>query len=481
MKKTKLHTDKFYIDGQWVAPAGALWKDVVNPSTESVIARVALGGPEDVDRAVQAARRAFSSYSQSDRRIRVALLTRIAETYKRRLQEIADIMTEEVGVPRDPSLNIQAKFGLMHLEQAIAALQQFEFDSLRGSTMVTHEPIGVCGLITAWNFPMILTVCKVAPALAAGCTVVLKPSELSPLCGAWFADVLDEAGVPPGVFNLVHGSGETVGTALCRHPEVDMISVTGSTRAGIQIAKTAADSVKRVTQELGGKSANILLEDADFDTAVPKGIMGCFRNSGQSCSAPTRMLVPRKRLDDVVRIAKEAADAIVVGDPVDARTVLGPVANRPQYEKVQRMLQQALDEGAQLVTGGVGRPAGLEKGFFVKPTVLICQPGTTIAREEVFGPVLAVIAYDTEDDAIRIANDSRYGLGGYVQSADQARARNVARRLRTGTVNVNYPGVDLSVPFGGYKQSGNGREYGAFGLMEYLETKSIIGYGADAI
>ena len=478
MDTKQIRTDKHYIDGRWVDPVEPRNKDVINPATEQVIASVALGSAQDVDLAVRAARRAFEAYSQTDRATRIALLTRIGDVYRQRREEVAHLITQEIGVPRDPALNIQAAFGLMHLEQAIAALQELPFDQAKGTTLITHEPIGVCALITPWNFPMIQMVCKVAPALAVGCTVVLKPSELSPSSAAWLADVLDEAGVPPGVFNLVHGEGETVGAALSCHPDVDMVSVTGSTRAGVQIAKAAADTVKRVTQELGGKSANILLPDVDFDAAVPKGVMGCFRNSGQSCSAPTRMLVPRGRLGDVRRIAKATADAIVVGDPENPQTVLGPVANAAQFDKVQRLIQQAIEEGAELVAGGPGRPAGLDRGYYVKPTIFICRPDMTIAREEVFGPVLAIVAYDTEDEAIRLANKSRYGLGGYVQSADQERARRVARRMRTGTVNVNYPGWDLAVPFGGYRQSGNGREYGTHGLMEYLETKSIIGYGA---
>ena len=474
-----LHTDKFYIDGQWVVPVNnARSKDVLNPATEEVIAQVALGSAEDVNRAVSAARRAFHSFSQTDRAARVMILGRIAEVYQRRSQEVADILTQEVGIPRLQSLALQTGIGFRQLEQTIASLESMNFETLRGTSMITHEPIGVCGLITPWNAPMIQIVCKVAPAIAAGCTVVLKPSELSPLSAAWFADVLDEAKVPAGVFNLVQGEGETVGSALSSHPDVDMISFTGSTRAGIAVAKAAADTVKRVTQELGGKSANVVLPDADFESAVPKGVMGSFRNSGQSCIAPTRMLVPRARLDDVIRIAKATAEGVVVGDPEAANTVLGPVANRNQYDKVQRMIGQAIDDGARLVAGGLGRPTGLTCGYYVRPTVFVCKPGMAITRDEVFGPVLVILAYDDEDDAVRIANDNPYGLGGYVQSADQERARRVARRLRTGRVDLNYPAYDPAVPYGGYKQSGNGREYAEFGIREYLETKSILGYGS---
>lgn len=479
MEANMLHTDKFYIDGQWVAPVNsARSKDVLNPATEEVIAQVALGSAEDVNRAVSAARRAFHSFSQTDRAARVIILGRIAEVYQRRSQEVADILTQEVGIPRLQSLALQTGIGFRQLEQTIASLESMNFETLRGTSMITHEPIGVCGLITPWNAPMIQIVCKVAPAIAAGCTVVLKPSELSPLSAAWFADVLDEAKVPAGVFNLVQGEGETVGSALSSHPDVDMISFTGSTRAGIAVAKAAADTVKRVTQELGGKSANVVLPDADFESAVPKGVMGSFRNSGQSCIAPTRMLVPRARLDDVIRIAKATAEGVVVGDPEAANTVLGPVANRNQYDKVQRMIGQAIDDGARLVAGGLGRPTGLTCGYYVRPTVFVCKPGMAITRDEVFGPVLVILAYDDEDDAVRIANDNPYGLGGYVQSADPERARRVARRLRTGRVDLNYPAYDPAVPYGGYKQSGNGREYAEFGIREYLETKSILGYGS---
>ena len=474
-----LYTDKFYIDGKWVPPAnGVRLKDVLNPATEEVIAQVTLGSSEDVNRAVKAARRAFDSYSRTDRAARVAILGRIAEVYQRRSQEVADLMTQEVGIPSGPSLALQTGIAFRQLEQTIASLAGMDFDLRRGTSMITHEPIGVCGLITPWNAPMIQIVCKVAPAIAAGCTMVLKPSELAPLNAAWFADVLDEAKVPAGVFNLVQGDGETVGAALSAHPDVDMISFTGSTRAGIAVAKAAADTVKRVTQELGGKSANIVLPDADFESAVPKGVMGSFRNSGQSCIAPTRMLVPRARLDDVIRIAKATAEGVVVGDPDAADTVLGPVANPAQYDKVQRMIGQAIEEGARLVAGGPGRPTGLTRGYYVRPTVFVCTPAMTIARDEVFGPVLVILAYDDEDDAVRIANDTPYGLGGYVQSADPERARRVARRLRTGRVDLNYPAYDPAVPYGGYKQSGNGREYAEFGIREYLETKSILGYGS---
>ncbi|WP_310387092.1 aldehyde dehydrogenase family protein [Roseateles sp.] len=474
-----LYTDKFYIDGKWVPPANSvLLKDVLNPATEEVIAQVALGTAEDVNRAVKAARRAFDSCSRTDPAARVAILGRIAEVYQRRSQEVADLMTQEVGIPSGPSLALQTGIAFRQLEQTIASLASMDFDLRRGTSMITHEPIGVCGLITPWNAPMIQIVCKVAPAIAAGCTMVLKPSELAPLNAAWFADVLDEAKVPAGVFNLVQGDGETVGATLSAHPDVDMISFTGSTRAGIAVAKAAADTVKRVTQELGGKSANVVLPDADFESVIPKGVMGSFRNSGQSCIAPTRMLVPRARLDDVVRIAKATAEGVVVGDPKAADTILGPVANRAQYDKVQRMIGQAIEEGAQLVAGGPGRPTGLTCGYYVRPTVFVCKPGMTIARDEVFGPVLVILAYQDEDDAVRIANDNPYGLGGYVQSADPERARRVARRLRTGRVDLNYPAYDPAVPYGGYKQSGNGREYADFGIREYLETKSILGYSS---
>jgi aldehyde dehydrogenase (NAD+) len=470
---------EFYIDGRWVPPAGqAKTLDVVNPATEQVVARISAGTPADVDRAVAAARRAFETYGRSSREERVALLERIAAVYEKRLGEIAETISEEMGAPMSLARAAQAPAGLAHLKQTLAILKDYPFVEARGTTRLLREPVGVCGLITPWNWPMNQIMCKVAPALAAGCTMVLKPSEIAPLSGIMTAQVLHEAGVPAGIFNLVNGEGPVVGAAMAAHPGIDMMSFTGSTRAGTQVAKAAADTVKRVAQELGGKSANILLDDADFGRMVKHGVRACFNNSGQSCNAPTRMLVPRTRLAEAVTIASETADATVVGDPKGDKTNLGPVAGKAQFEKVQKLIEKGISEGADLVAGGPGRPQGLDRGYYVRPTVFgNVRNDMTIAREEIFGPVLCIIPYDTEDDAVRIANDTPYGLSGYVSSADPERALRVASRLRTGNVHLNGATVDYAAPFGGYKQSGNGREWGEFGFEEFLEVKAVMGVG----
>jgi aldehyde dehydrogenase (NAD+) len=471
------HQREFYIDGAWQRPAGPSLIDVVDPATEETIARIAGGNAADVDHAVAAAKAAFPAYASSSRDERIALLQRIDNGFTQRREDLARTMSREMGVPIAAARKIHFPSGPAHLQETIKVLRTFEFETLRGTTLVTKEPIGVCGLITPWNFPINQVMCKVAPALAAGCTMVLKPSEISPLSALIIAEIMHDAGVPPGVFNLVNGYGVTVGQALALHPDIDMMSFTGSTRAGIAVAKTAADTVKRVTQELGGKSANILLPDTDFERAVTLGVTRCFNNSGQSCVSPTRMLVPRDRLQDVTAIASKAATAIRVGMPSDETTVLGPVANRSQFEKVQRLIEMGISEGAHLAVGGPGRPEGMTRGFFVRPTIFVdVDPAMTIAREEIFGPVLCIIAYDDEDDAVRIANDTPYGLAAYIQSGNLERARSVARRMRAGNVQINYPSVDRGAPFGGYKQSGNGREWGEFGVNEYLEIKGIPGY-----
>ncbi|MBX6368510.1 MAG: aldehyde dehydrogenase family protein [Rhodospirillales bacterium] len=468
---------QFYINGRWEAPLSAARLPVINPATEEPCAEIAAGGAADIDRAVSAARAAFPRFAETSRRERIDLLHRIADLFERRIDALADAMTMEMGVPASAARTIHFPSGPGHLREAARVLETFEFETLRGTTLVAKEPIGVCGLITPWNFPINQVVCKVAPALAAGCTMVLKPSEVSPLSALLIAEILDEAGVPPGVFNLVNGDGPVAGHALASHPDVDMVSFTGSTRAGVLIAKAAADTVKRVAQELGGKSANILLPDVDLERAVTLGVNRCFNNSGQSCVSPTRMLVPADRQEEVLEIAGRIAREIKVGQPTASDTVLGPVANRAQYEKVQRLIQSGLDEGARLVAGGCGRPDGLERGFFVRPTVFgNVDPSMTIAREEIFGPVLSVIPYEDEEDAIRIANDTPYGLAAYVQGRDLDRVHAVARRMRAGIVQLNYPPVDRSAPFGGYKQSGNGREWGEYGINEYLEIKAIVGY-----
>ncbi len=468
---------KFYIDGQWVDPRGSQSLDVINPATEEPCGRIVLGSREDVDLAVAAAKRAFETYSQTSRGERIELLERVIEVYKRRMGEVAEAIQLEMGAPTKLAQAAQAPSGLGHFMVALNVLKDFEFEEQIGTTMVVREPVGVCALITPWNWPMNQVTCKVAPALATGCTMVLKPSEIAPLSAALLADILHEAGVPKGVFNMVHGDGPTVGSALTSHPDVDMVSFTGSTRAGREITKNAADTIKRVALELGGKSANILLDDVNFEQAVTAGVRGCMNNTGQSCNAPTRMLVPHDRMDEVAKIAAAAAEAVRPGDPADPATHIGPVVSEAQWSKIQSLIETGIQEGAKLVAGGPGRPDGLERGYYVKPTVFThVSNDMTIAQEEIFGPVLVIIGYQDEEDAIRIANDTRYGLSGYVSSADLERARRVARRIRTGMVHINGAPVDNKAPFGGYKQSGNGREWGKYGFEDYLEVKSIFGY-----
>ena len=466
----------FYVNGQWVAPAVPKTMDVINPATEETIGRISLGTAADVDKAVAAARAAFETFGRTSREDRIALLERIIAAYKARIDEIAEIISLEMGAPLRLAKAAQAPAGLAHFTQMLEVLKSYAFVENRGTTRLFKEPIGVCGLITPWNWPINQIACKVAPALAAGCTMVLKPTEIAPLNAIVFAEVLHAAGVPPGVFNLVNGDGPTVGAAIAAHPGIDMVSFTGSTRAGVQVAKAAADTVKRVAQELGGKSANILLDDADLKRAVEGGVRSCFTNSGQSCNAPTRMLVPRARYAEAVAIAKAAAEKVTVGDPRAEGTTIGPVVSQAQFDKIQRLIRAGMEEGAELVTGGVGRPPGLERGYYVRPTVFAgVRNDMTIAREEIFGPVLSILPYEDEEDAIRIANDTVYGLAGYVSSADTQRALRVASRLRAGNVQLNGAGPDFTAPFGGYKQSGNGREWGEFGLEEFLEVKAVMG------
>jgi len=473
------HERQFYIDGAWVDPIEPKLLDVIDPSTDAPFTQISLGGVADVDRAVAAAKAAFPAFSQTTPAERLALLRRIYDAYQARYDDIARAVSREMGAPLHFARSNQAATGTAHLAKLIEVFEKFEFEELRGTTLIAKEPIGVVGMITPWNWPLNQIVCKVGPALAAGCTMVLKPSEIAPINAIIFAEVLDAAGVPKGVFNLVNGDGPTVGDALARHPDVDMMSFTGSTRAGISVAKSAADTVKRVHQELGGKSANIILADADLKTAVAKGVAGCFGNSGQSCNAPTRMLVPAHLIDEAAEIAKEAAKSFKVGPADQDSSVLGPVVSQLQYDKIQRLIQAGIDEGAQLVTGGTGRPEGLEKGYFVKPTIFSkVAPDMTIAREEIFGPVLAIIPYETEEEAIAIANDTVYGLAAYVQSGSYEHARKISARMRAGNVYINYPAWDTGAPFGGYKQSGNGREYADWGIEEFLEIKGVVGYKA---
>ncbi len=470
---------QFYIDGKWVDPVTPKTLDVINPSTEEPIGQISLGSKADVDKAVKAARRAFETFSQTTKEERLALLQKITEVYQRRFGEFAETISLEMGAPMWLSKAAQAATGVAHLMQTMKILKDFEFTQVKGTTGIVHEPVGVVGMITPWNWPVNQIMCKAAPALAAGCTMVLKPSEIAPLNAMLIADVFHEAGVPPGVFNVVNGDGPTVGEAMSSHPGIDMMSFTGSTRAGVAVAKAAADTVKRVTQELGGKSANIILEDADLKKAVSGGVMGCFGNSGQSCNAPTRMFVPRKKQDEAIAIAKATAESVKVADPFSEGMVMGPVVSEAQYNKIQGLIKKGIDEGATLVAGGLGRPEGLNRGYFVRPTVFAnVTNDMTIAREEIFGPVLSILPYDTEEEAIAQANDTPYGLSGYVQSGSVEHARKVAARLRTGNVHLNGAGPDFNAPFGGYKQSGTGREWGEHGFKEFLEVKAVLGYQA---
>jgi aldehyde dehydrogenase (NAD+) len=471
---------QFYIDGEWVDPIHVRDFSVINPATEEPIATISLGSAVDVDRAVAAAKRAFESYSETNLSDRLRLLHSVIKAYQERMEEMAETISSEMGAPIGLARAAQAPAGLAHLLEITKVLEHFKFEELKGATLMRKEPIGVCGLITPWNWPMNQIVCKVAPALAAGCTMVLKPSELAPLSAYLFAQIIHEAGVPPGVFNLVNGDGPIVGAAISSHPDVAMVSFTGSTRAGVAVASAAAPSVKRVAQELGGKSANIILDDADLANAVKEGVQSCFRNSGQSCNAPTRMLVPRSKMADAVKAAEQAADATRVGDPFEEGIHVGPLVSRIQFEKVQRLICKGVEEGATLVAGGPGRPDGLAKGYFVKPTVFAnVRNDMTIAREEIFGPVLCIIPYDNEDEAVQIANDTPYGLSGFVTSGNIERARRVAKRIRAGNVHINGARVDFGGCFGGYKQSGNGREWGEAGLEEFLELKAVFGYAAS--
>jgi aldehyde dehydrogenase (NAD+) len=470
---------QFYVGGRWVDPSEPRSLDVLNPATEEVIGRIAIGGAKDVDLAVAAARDAFETWSRTTREERLALLERIVAAYQARYEEIAKTISLEMGAPIWLARAAQAATGLMHLKATIEVLKGYAFEELRGTTMLRREPVGVCGLITPWNWPVNQILCKVAPALAAGCTMVLKPTEIAPLNAVLIAEILHEAGVPAGVFNLVNGDGPGVGQAMSAHPGIDMMSFTGSTRAGIQVAKAAADTVKRVAQELGGKSANLILDDADLAKAVGGGVTGCFLNSGQSCNAPTRMLVPAARHAEAVEIARAVAAGVKVGDPFADGITLGPVVSEAQWNKIQGLIRKGVDEGATLVTGGPGRPEGLAKGWYVRPTVFAdVRNDMTIAREEIFGPVLSILPYRDEEEAIRIANDTPYGLSGYVSSGDPERARRVAARLRTGNVHLNGAGADFAAPFGGYKHSGNGREWGVFGFEEFLEVKAVMGWQA---
>jgi len=469
---------KFYIDGQWVDPVEPRTLDVENPATEQVSGKISLGSAADVDNAVTAARRAFASWSQSSREERLDLMQAILAEYRERTGELADAVTEEMGAPASLASGPQVQLGLGHLVTAIDVLKNFQFEEQHGATLLVKEPIGVCGLITPWNWPLNQIAVKVYPALATGCAMILKPSEVAPYSAYIFTEILEAAGVPAGVYNLVNGDGAGVGVALASHPDIDMVSFTGSTRAGVDVAKNAAPTVKRVTQELGGKSPNVVLDDSDFANSVRSGVVNMMLNSGQSCNAPSRMLVPSLRMEEAIAVARAAAEQVAVGDPSNSDAI-GPVASKAQFDKVQRLIQKGIDEGATVVAGGAGRPEGLDKGYYVRPTVFAgVTNDMTIAREEIFGPVLCMLGYDDIDQAIEIANDTEYGLAGFVSGADLDKARAVARKIRAGWVTINHA-FDMNAPFGGYKKSGNGREWSDFGFDEYLEIKSTLGYAPD--
>lgn len=472
------HT-KFYINGKWVDPVTPKTLEVLDPSTEEACATISLGSEADVDLAVAAAKAAFDSFSQTSVEERVEMLERLAAIFQRRIGEIAEAIRLEMGAPIKLASTAQAYAGLGHITEAAKVLKTYAFTEDLGPHRVVREPIGVCGLITPWNWPLNQVSCKVAPALAVGCTMILKPSEIAPLSAYLYAEMIDEAGVPAGVFNLVNGDGPTVGEALSRHPDVDMMSFTGSTRAGSLVAQNAAPTVKRVTQELGGKSPNVILEDADLEAAVTRGVMHMYNNTGQSCNAPSRMLVPRALLQQAEQIAEKVSEAVVMGPTSADTTTMGPVISKLQWDKIQGLIEAGIAEGAKVVCGGPGLPEGIDRGYYVRPTVFSeVSNDMTVAQQEIFGPVLVMIPYDSEEEAIRIANDTPYGLAGYVQSGDLDHARRIASRIRAGNVHINGASGGFDVPFGGYKQSGNGREWGAHGFTDYLEIKAIEGYDA---
>jgi aldehyde dehydrogenase (NAD+) len=468
----------FYINGKWIRPENRGTLSVINPATEQSFSEISLGTAADVDAAAEAARAAFPAWSQTSREERLVFLDKILAGIKARAEDLAQAISQEMGAPIGFARTAQVGTGIAHFATARHILSTYAFEEARGTTQIVKEPVGVCGMITPWNWPLNQLTCKVAPALATGCTMVLKPSEIAPISAMILAEIIHEAGVPAGVFNLVNGDGPSVGAAISAHPEIDMVSFTGSTRAGREVAKAAAYTIKRVCQELGGKSANIILDSADLAAAVKGGVMGCFGNCGQSCNAPTRMLVPQSRMAEAIEIARSTAAKASPGNPADENTRLGPVVSQMQYDKIQSLIQAGIDEGATLIAGGTGKPEGLEVGYFVKPTVFANVTNEmTIAREEIFGPVLSIIGYKDDEDAVRIANDTVYGLSGYV-SGEPDHARAIARQIRSGMIHINGAGPDFGAPFGGYKQSGNGREWGIEGFHDFLEIKAIMGYNA---
>ena len=470
------NSKNFYIDGKWVEPSNSNYLDVINPANEEVITKISLGNESDVNKAVKAAKNAFNTYSTTSREERLSILERIMDVYKKRMPDLSSAITSEMGAPVNLSNAAQAPAGFGHLKKAYNALKNYKFEYEMNSTLIRKEPVGICGLITPWNWPINQISCKVAPALAAGCTMVLKPSEIAPLSAIIFSEIIDEAKVPAGVYNMINGDGPTVGEAMSKHPDIDMMSFTGSTRAGVSVAKSSADTVKRVTQELGGKSANIILDDADFNKSITKGVLHCMNNSGQSCNAPTRMLVPKSKIEDVIEIAKSALEKVKLGDPKSESTTIGPVVSKVQYDKIKNLIDTGIKEGATLISGGSNIPTGLDNGYYIEPTIFANVTNEmTIAKEEIFGPVLSILSYEDEEDAIKIANETIYGLSGYVSSENLERANKVARRLRTGNVHINNAPGDQSAPFGGYKMSGNGREWGEYGLEDFLEIKAVMG------
>tara|TARA_Y100000588_G_scaffold96504_1_gene104552 strand:+ start:10094 stop:11518 length:1425 start_codon:yes stop_codon:yes gene_type:complete len=467
---------KFYINGQWVEPAEENPYEVINPATEEACAHISLGGQEDVDAAVAAAEEAFKTFGSSSREERIELLEAVIAEYKNRYNDIAAAISEEMGAPASLANRDQTGAGLGHLSTALVVLKEYPFEEQLGNSTIHKEPIGVVGMITPWNWPINQITCKVSPALATGCTMVLKPSEVAPISGYIFTEIMDRAGVPAGVYNMVNGDGAGVGTMISKHPDVDMVSFTGSTRAGSLVAQNAAPTIKRVTQELGGKSPNIILDDDNFDQAVARGTKTVFVNTGQSCNAPTRMLVPANKMDQAAEIAANACESVSIGDPSSEETTMGPLVSEVQFNKVQYLIQKGIEEGATLVCGGPGRPDGIDSGYFVKPTIFSnVTNDMTIAREEIFGPVVSILPYSDEEEAIEIANDTDYGLAGYVQGEDKDKVAYIASKLRAGNINCNGTSGDLNTPFGGYKQSGNGREWGPHGFDDYLETKAVAG------
>jgi len=473
---------KFYIDGRWVEPSGSGTFDVVNPATEEVAGRIRVGDEADVNHAVQAARRAFKSFSQTTREERIALLERVQAEFQRRAADLAAAVTEEMGAPAWLAKDAHVPLPLGHISTAIEILKNYEFDRRQGISLIRKAPIGVCALITPWNWPVSTTITKVIPVLATGCTMVLKPAKFAPFSAYILVEIMDAAKVPAGVFNLVNGDGAKLGALLSAHPDVDMVSITGSTRAGVEVARNAAPTVKRVHQELGGKSPIVILEDADLEKAVPSAIRFLMLNSGQTCSAGSRLIAPKSRLAEVIAIAKATAEGITVGSPASG-AFMGPVVNKAQWDDIQKFINSGIEQGATLVTGGPGRPSGLEKGYYLKPTIFAdTAPGMEIVREEIFGPVMVIQSYDDVEDAIRIANDTVYGLAAYVHAGSLEKAREVGARIRAGQVYLNgdMDLVDLAAPFGGCKMSGNGREWGEGGFEACVEEVAFIGYAPPA-